>query len=82
MSETALKLSLATAEGALRRVLGVVEHRGFHVRRCRIDTDGNGREYRVHLVVEGERDPALLLRQLLRLYDVREAAVHADAAAA
>ncbi|HEX7342401.1 MAG TPA: ACT domain-containing protein [Rhodanobacteraceae bacterium] len=83
MSETTgLLLSLAAVEGALRRVLGTVEHRGFRVLACRVLTDAAGQEYRVHMQVEGARDPALLVRQLQRLHDVRDVAVRADAAAA
>lgn len=82
MSEVGLLLSLTAVEGALRRVFGTVEHRGFRVLACRINTDAAGQEYHVHLVVEGEREPALLVRQLMRLHDVHEARVQPNAVAA
>jgi len=82
VNEVSLRLSLAIADGALRRVFGTVEHRGFHVLSCRVDSDASGEQYHVRLVLRGEREPELLTRQLLRLHDVSEACVHADAAAA
>jgi acetolactate synthase regulatory subunit len=71
MSRSSLTLRLQAAEGALQRMLGTIERRGFRILTCNAeDADG---EYRVRLSVEGSRDPGLLCRQLARLLDVHEA---------
>ena len=67
-----LVMRLTAVEGALQRVIGTIEHRGFRVLACRVDVDAADAAYRVDLDVEGERDVALLCRQLARIYDVRE----------
>ena len=77
-----ITLRLAAVEGALLRVIGTAERRGFRVLACdAVDTGDDG--YRVQIDVEGSRDPQLLCRQLARLVDVREVApADADAAGA
>lgn len=77
-----LVMRLTAVEGALQRVIGTIEHRGFRVLSCRIDADAADAVYRVDLDVEGERDVALLCRQLARIYDVREVTGKALTAAA
>jgi acetolactate synthase regulatory subunit len=66
-----ITLRLAAVEGALLRVIGTAERRGFRVLACdAVDTGADG--YRVQLDIDGSRDPQLLCRQLARLLDVRE----------
>ena len=67
-----LAMRLYAVEGALQRMIGTLEHRGFRVLACRIGTDTAGTHYQLDMDVEGERDPSLLCRQLTRLHDVRE----------
>ncbi|HEX7339714.1 MAG TPA: ACT domain-containing protein [Rhodanobacteraceae bacterium] len=78
---TGLQLGLTASDGALRRVLGTVEHRGFRVHALHVESSADGTQYRVRLEVAGERDPELLTRQLLRLYDVHDVEVRPDMAA-
>jgi len=77
-----LVMRLAAVEGALQRVIGTVEHRGFRVLACRVHEDAADAVYRIDMEVEGTRDVALLCRQLARLYDVHEITGKAIAAAA
>lgn len=67
-----LVMRLVAVEGALQRMLGTLEHRGFRVVDCRVAKDPVDNSYRVEMEVEGERHPDLLCRQLARLHDVRE----------
>lgn len=71
MNRSSLELQLQAGEGALQRMLGTVERRGFRVLTCTAGTQGD--DYRVQLDVEGTRDPLLLCRQLDRLVDVHAA---------
>lgn len=66
-----LLLEMEPAEGALLRVLGTVERRGFGLRGVTAaTTDGNRQSLRLEL--DGDRDPQVLCRQLERLIDVRQ----------
>lgn len=69
-----LMMRLVAVEGALQRMLGTLEHRGFRVVECRVATDPADPGYQVDMEVEGERHPDLLCRQLARLHDLREVA--------
>ena len=69
-----LDLILRRAEGALARVLGTTERRGFqpvsvdggiHSTRGRDDGD----RWHLRMTVEGERAPESLQHQLAKLYD-------------
>jgi acetolactate synthase regulatory subunit len=75
-------MRLSAVEGALQRVIGTIEHRGFRVLACRVHADVAEAVYGIDMEVEGTRDVALLCRQLARLYDVREVTGKAVAAAA
>ncbi len=77
-----LAMRLTMVEGALQRMIGTLEHRGFRVLACRIGTDAAGTGYHLDMEVEGERDPALLCRQLARLHDVQEVGWRKHAAVA
>lgn len=72
MSRTAFDLTLARAEGALIRTLGLVERRGWRVVEARFTPEPQGRD-RLRLELEARRagaEPAVLARQLARLIDV------------
>ena len=65
-----LELALDRAEGALLRVLGTIERRGWNV--LSVNAASTAQAYAVNLTLDGERDPEILCRQLERLVDVRE----------
>ena len=66
-----MKIELSTTEGALVRVLGMVERRAFAVLSCRMyEQDGDPRL--LELSVESDRPVTVLMRQLERLHDVQQ----------
>lgn len=64
------EIDLDHNEGALLRVLGTVERRGFALVELAADKP-DAETYSIRLRLEGERDPQVLCRQLERLVDVR-----------
>ncbi|WP_453977017.1 ACT domain-containing protein [Brevundimonas sp. Marseille-Q4549] len=64
-----LDLTLRHAEGALIRVLGVAERRGFRPLSVNGATNAGGERWRLHLAVEGDRPAEALRVQLAKLYD-------------
>lgn len=64
------EIDLDHSEGALLRVLGTVERRGFALIEMTAEKP-DAESYSVRLQVDGERDPQVLCRQLERLVDVR-----------
>ncbi|HOC11698.1 MULTISPECIES: ACT domain-containing protein [Thermomonas] len=64
-----LELTLRRAEGALTRVLGTAERRGF----APLSVDGHahadGERWQLRMTVEGEREAEGLQHQLAKLYD-------------
>jgi acetolactate synthase II small subunit len=67
-----LRMLLKAAEGALIRVLGTIERRGFTLQRLSMQPRGANTEMRVEIDPAG-RPIDVLVRQLKRLYDVVEA---------
>ena len=67
-----LSLTLAPAEGALVRVLGLIERRGFRLGAMRSQPSPRGLDVVLQLPADG-RPGDVLLRQVRRLHDVREA---------
>ena len=65
-----LELALDRAEGALLRVLGTIERRGWNV--LSVNAASTAHAYTVSVTLDGVRDPETLCRQLARLVDVRE----------
>jgi len=64
-----MKLELSAVRGALVRLLGVAERRGFEPTSVVCTTiDAT---MRVEMTVNGRVDVGLLVRQLLKLHDVR-----------
>jgi acetolactate synthase II small subunit len=68
-----LSLLIASNEGALIRVLGTIERRGFTLGALSSKTTAQGLQLTISVSAEG-RSVEVLLRQLQRLVDVREAA--------
>ncbi len=69
-----LDVTLQDAEGAILRVLGTAERRGFRV--CALHAEvGADALCRMELTLEGDRDTGLLGRQLTRLHEVRTATI-------
>jgi len=64
------EIDLDHSEGALLRVLGTVERRGFALIEMTAEKP-DAESYSIRLQVEGARDPQVLCRQLERLVDVR-----------
>lgn len=64
-----LELTLRRAEGALTRVLGVAERRGFRPVRVDGETRADGDRWHLRLSVEGDRPADALQAQLAKLYD-------------
>ncbi len=66
------EILLRDAEGALQRLLGTTERRGFRVVALHAQA-GPDTICRVELTVDGARDAGLLGRQLARLQEVQAA---------
>lgn len=64
-----LDLTLRQAEGALARVIGTTERRGFSPVSMDGETRSDGDRWHLRMTVEGERAPESLQQQLAKLYD-------------
>jgi len=64
-----LDLVLKPAEGALVRVIGMTERRGFAPRAISGGPDAGDGRWRLQLVVDGGRPAETLKRQLQKVYD-------------
>ncbi|HSD16041.1 MAG TPA: ACT domain-containing protein [Thermomonas sp.] len=64
-----LDLILRRAEGALVRVLGTTERRGFQPIRVDGDAGADGDHWQLRMTVEGQREPEGLQLQLAKLHD-------------
>ncbi|UXI68775.1 ACT domain-containing protein [Tahibacter amnicola] len=64
-----LELALDRAEGALLRVLGTIERRGWNL--VTVSAASGPNVYAVKVTLDGARDPEILCRQLERLVDVQ-----------
>ena len=69
-----LDLVLKPVEGALVRVIGMIERRGFAPRAISGGTEGGDGRWTLQLVVEGSRPAETLRRQLLKVYDCESVA--------
>ena len=69
-----LSLTLAPAEGALVRVLGLIERRGFRLGAMRSQPCTRGLDVFLQLPSDG-RPGDVLLRQVQRLHDVLDASM-------
>ena len=73
-----LELALDRAEGALLRVLGTIERRGWNV--LSVNAASTAHAYTVSVTLDGARDAETLCRQLQRLVDVREVRLLSESA--
>ena len=64
-----LDLVLRHAEGALVRVLGTTERRGFRPLAVAGDTADEAGQWRLRMTVEGARSDTALRQQLAKLHD-------------
>jgi len=64
-----LELTLRHAEGALTRVLGAAERRGFRPVSVDGEAQPDGDRLYLRMTVEGERSDEALQGQLAKLYD-------------
>jgi acetolactate synthase II small subunit len=64
-----LDLTLRHVEGALARVLGATERRGFRPLAVDGETQADGERWHLSLMVEGERNDEQLAQQLAKLHD-------------
>lgn len=64
-----LELTLRQAEGALVRVLGTTERRGFRPVTVDGEAQPDGDRWHLRMTVEGERSDAALQQQLAKLHD-------------
>lgn len=64
-----LDLTLRRAEGALARVLGTAERRGFSPVRIDGEAQADGDRWHLQMTVEGQREADNLQQQLAKLYD-------------
>ena len=69
-----LEVTLQDTEGAMLRVVGTAERRGFRVRAMHA-VIGADALCRMELTLEGSRDAELLGRQLTKLHEVRTATI-------
>ena len=71
-----LEITLAATEGALIRVLGTVERRGYSLSSLHVEKDKSN--MRVSMQIESDRDANVLCRQLDRLFDVQSVVLEAE----
>ncbi|MCG6117600.1 MAG: acetolactate synthase [Aquimonas sp.] len=64
-----LDLTLRPAEGALLRVLGTAERRGYTPLAIEGQRSGDDASWHLQLTLSGERPPEGLCRQMEKLYD-------------
>jgi acetolactate synthase regulatory subunit len=64
------------AEGDLERLIGVFRRRGWQVVSLEARATRDGSTMTVHAVLEGDRSPEVLVRQVQRLVDVE--AIHLE----
>ena len=76
-----LELQLSAAEGALVRVLGMIERRGFTASAVHAERLPDG-QWRLQMQVAGQRPGPTLALQLSKLYDCVAVSVQPAAASA
>ena len=64
-----LDFTLRSAEGALSRVLGATERRGFKPLSIDGEARAEGEQWRLRMTVEGDRSDASLQQQLAKMHD-------------
>ncbi len=64
-----IDLTLRRAEGALARVIGTAERRGFRPVDVNGGVESDGEHWKLRMAVEGDRSGDSLQAQLRKLYD-------------
>ncbi|KAF1721506.1 ACT domain-containing protein [Pseudoxanthomonas wuyuanensis] len=72
-----LDLVLKPAEGALTRVIGMAERRGFTPQAISGEPAAGDGRWRLQLVVDGNRPPESLRLQMQKIYDCESVVVTA-----
>ena len=75
MNNNTIRMHVRDTEGALIRVLGLSERRGYRPTSVRAETGGQTPWFQVRLCVETRRPIEQLVRQLNKLIDVRDVEV-------
>ena len=71
-----LEITMAANEGALIRVLGTVERRGYSLNSLHVEKTDD--QMQVSMQIESDRDANVLCRQLDRLFDVQSVNLEAQ----
>ena len=71
-----LEICLSATEGALIRVLGTVERRGYSLNSLQVERTEDS--MRVSMQIDSDRDANVLCRQLDRLFDVQSVRLEAE----
>ena len=79
MKKNAIHLEVKDAEGALVRVLGLSERRGYRPKSVQAEAHTDGAWMKLRLSVETRRPIEQLVRQLNKLIDVRAVEVGYEA---
>lgn len=66
-----LRITIRRIEGAIIRIIGLVERRGFSIDSVSAIPSPCGQEMAVVIEVESERSAQVLARQVEKLFDVR-----------
>jgi acetolactate synthase II small subunit len=72
-----IECEIAQTEGSLIRVLGVIERRGYKLQALRVLPSGED-TYQLSFSIDSNRDTAILIKQLERLFDVHDVYVSVD----
>jgi acetolactate synthase regulatory subunit len=68
-----LQVRARDAEGVLVRILGLVRRRGYQLLQLSANRSKDEQFFDVVIVIEGERSPELLVRQMAKLWEVEKA---------
>lgn len=66
-----IECEIAQTEGSLIRVLGVIERRGYRLQQLQVRPAGPD-SFQLSFSIESTRDVSILVKQLERLFDVRD----------
>ncbi len=72
-----IECEIAQTEGSLIRVLGVIERRGYTLHALRVLPAGED-AYQLSFSIDSSRDATTLIKQLERLFDVRDVYIAAS----
>lgn len=70
-----IRITVKQIEGAIIRIIGLVERRGFSIKSVNATPSACGQEMAMVIEVESERSTETLARQVEKLFDVRAVSV-------